>query len=72
MAGTTEVVAATLGALRSSADRIAQMLSELDDERERRNHMVVALVDSGADRREVARAARVSSKSVCVFLAEYG
>lgn len=63
---------ATLAGVRASADRIAQMLTELDDERERRNRMVVELVDAGEDRREVATAARVSAKSVCVFLAEYG
>ena len=63
---------ATLARLRTSADRVAQLLAELDDERERRNRMVVELVDAGEDRREIATAARVSPKSVCQFLAEYG
>jgi hypothetical protein len=62
----------TLAALGSSAERIAQLLDELDDERERRNGMIVALVDQGEPRRAVATAARMSAKSVCTALAEFG
>lgn len=63
---------ATLAAVRLSADRIAQLLAEVDDERERRNRMVVALVDGGEPRRAIATAARISPKTICVMLAEYG
>lgn len=66
-------VADVLETLSASADRIAQLLAELDDERERRNMLVVQAVDvDQRPRRDVARAARISPKSVCVFLAEYG
>lgn len=63
---------ATLQALSASADRIARLLTELGDERARRNEMVVQLVDEGTPRREVSRAARISPKSICVCLATAG
>lgn len=62
----------TLGMLEASAERIAQLLDQLGDERIRRDTMIVALVDQGEERRDVARAGRVSPKSVCTALAVYG
>jgi DNA-directed RNA polymerase specialized sigma24 family protein len=63
----------SLAALRASAERIAQLLDELSDERERRDEMVVVLVDQGGySRREIAAAARISPKSVCAALSAYG
>lgn len=63
----------SLAALQASSDRIAQLLDELADERERRDQMVVELVDHGGHtRREIARAARLSPKSVCAALSAYG
>lgn len=62
----------SLAALEHVAERIAQLLDALADERERRSQMVVALVDQGTARRDVAAAARISPKSVCAALAEYG
>lgn len=49
-----------------------QLAGELDAERERRNELIVALVDQGVDRREICTRGRVSPKTVCVCLAEAG
>lgn len=65
-------MAATLAALRASADRIAALADELDSERERRNGLIVGLVDQGVPRRDICQAGKVSPKSVCLFLAEAG
>jgi len=63
---------ATLSLLRASAERIAQLQDQLADERARRNQLVVALVDQGVSRREIAAAGRMSPKSVCVHLSDWG
>jgi len=65
-------MAATLAALKASADRIAALADELESERERRNDLIVDLVDQGISRRQICEAGRVSPKSVCVFLATAG
>lgn len=63
----------SLASLRASAERIAQLLAELADERVRRDELVVALVDAGAaSRREIAAAGRISPKSICTALSVYG
>lgn len=62
-------VQVSLAGLATSADRIASLLSELADERARRDEMIVALVDSGAPRRLVADSGRVSPKHICQCLA---
>lgn len=59
---------ATLPALAASRDRIAALERELADERERRNRLVVELVDAGHRRRDICDAGGVSPKSVCMFL----
>jgi hypothetical protein len=63
---------ATLGQLRASADRLASIRDEEDAEMERRNELIVDLVDQGIPRKEICAAGRVSPKSVCLFLAEAG
>ena len=61
-----------LALLTASADRVAALLAELGDERERRNELVAQAVDERIPRRAIGRAARVSLKSVSIFAAEYG
>jgi hypothetical protein len=65
-------MAATLAQLQASADRLAALIDETEAERERRNDLIVDLVDQGALRKDICRAGRVSPKSVCLFLAMAG
>ena len=65
-------MAATLGQLKASADRLAALIDETEAERERRNEFIVDLVDQGIPRRQICEAGRVSPKSVCLFLAMAG
>lgn len=73
MAPKTQVTdGATLDQLGASADRIQQLAGELDAERERRNELIIGLVDQGVDRRAICTRGRVSPKTICVCLAEGG
>ena len=65
-------MAATLPQLKASADRIASLTDELEAERERRNDLIVQLVDQGESRRAIAEAGQVSPKTICVQLALAG
>jgi|HubBroStandDraft_4_1064222.scaffolds.fasta_scaffold05267_13 hypothetical protein len=65
-------MAATLAQLQASADRLAALIDETEAERERRNELIVDLVDQGVSRRDICQAGRVSPKSVCLFLAMAG
>jgi hypothetical protein len=59
---------ASLQALAAARDRLASLERELTAERERRNNLIVTLVDQGTPRRDVCQAGGVSPKSVCIFL----
>lgn len=71
-AGNDHYPVGTLAGLKACADRIAQLADELEDERERRNDLIVSLVDQGVPRRQICEAGRVSPKTVCFCLAEAG